>query len=308
MPPLPPSSSRRGGRRSVGRRRGRRRSSRSSVGRRSSVVVGLRRGRARWFPWSCRLRRDRFRAGGGRVAAVVVAGDHDHGDDEADDHRDQAGDERGACCRAGGGRPDRRRLRAPSGGSGPRASYLLLRSENRVEDRRRCPRSRTRFAAAPRFPRGCCPRPPSGSPAGGRRRGVPRLGLSRSLPAPSSDRRRRRSGASAALDCGGRARDAAALRARRRLERRLASSSVGDQPLRPAAGSPPPARPGSRSASESEARRSATSRSASASSLVEVAACLLFGVVDHGHGRALGGLDDRARCARRRAGGERIAA
>src|SRR6185369_5987250 len=41
-------------------------------------------------------RRDRRSRGGARAAravAVVVAGDHDHRDQQTDDHRDQAGDE-----------------------------------------------------------------------------------------------------------------------------------------------------------------------------------------------------------------------
>ena len=54
-----------------------------------------------------------------RVAAAVVAGDHDHRDHEADDHRDQAGDEQPHVARGDG---DRGLRAGPSSASGPRAS------------------------------------------------------------------------------------------------------------------------------------------------------------------------------------------
>ena len=171
MPPMPPlaSSYGGGGSSSFGRssfpsswsfRRFGRSSARSSSARSSVVSTPS----SRWSVVDSE-------AGGGRAAAAVVAGDHDHRDHEADDHRDQAGDHQPhvAVGRWSGSGPS-----GPSSASGPRASPTPpVRVSRRGS--RWCPRSQSRFAAASRSPRGCCPRPPSGSRAGGRRRGEPPL-------------------------------------------------------------------------------------------------------------------------------------
>ena len=135
------------------------------------------------------------------ATAVVVAGDHDHRDDQADDDGDQAGDRAAACCRAGALRRAPV-LGVPSSASGPRAS--VLRSEYRVEDRDRCPRSRIRFAALRRSPPGCCRKPPSGSRAGGRRRECRLAAGARRRPAAPRPARRRRGGRRAILAPPGR--------------------------------------------------------------------------------------------------------
>ncbi len=69
------------------------------------------------------------------TTAAIIAGDHDHGDDQPDDHRDQARRPAAACCRAGA------RLRRPCASSPSPAPIIrvgssctsVLRAEDRVD-------------------------------------------------------------------------------------------------------------------------------------------------------------------------------
>ena len=163
---------------------------------------------------------------------------------------------------------------------------LVLRSEYRVEDRvgvldlEAVSQPRLDLLAAAAGDRHL----------GGQQAGAGRgCALRRRLDELGRRRRRAATAVERAVRC---ARPAAArLGARRRRgspRRELgarASASESTQPLGLVAGSPRPGRSASRSASESEASRSATSRSASACGLVEVAPGLRFGVVDHARPR-----------------------
>ena len=203
--------------------------------------------------------RKRFGAGCGRAAVAVAAGDHHDGDDQTDDDRDQAGDEQAqVAVRAvtvGRG------LRAPSGGSGPRASDPSPPARGSRRGSRRCPRSRTRFAAATRSHPGCCPRPPSGWPAAVRRRGcLARAGAARPRPLRLGATALRYRPLAAADRIG-----APVLAAILRPRRAAASLPPGGATRSSASPRTASACPTSESVdSESAARRSATRRSASA--------------------------------------------
>ena len=147
-------------------------------------------------------------------------------------------------CRPSG---DRGR-RSSSSGSGPRALSLVLRSEDRVEDRVGVLDLEAVSQARARSPPGCCRRPPSGSPAGGRRRGSAHR--RRWLGAAQAPRRARSTAATALQVRAARARRG--CRPASRLELGPGSASAVEQALGLLRGSPPPGR---RSASVSVGER-----------------------------------------------------